>query len=126
MKKTFAILLAVLLLTAMLPFAAVADDTVTQSTDENGNPITIITDEAGNETIIRQVEPGADDITFDEDDFEFEDGDPADTAAPDAADPDASAEPGAAAGSVSWGIPAAIAGVLVVAIALVLILRKKK
>lgn len=72
MKKTITILLAVLLLTAMLPFAALAEDTVTKTTDENGNPITIITDEEGNETIIRQVEPGEDDITFDEADLDLD------------------------------------------------------
>lgn len=122
MKKTITILLVVLLLTALLPFAAMAEDTVTQTTDENGNPITIITDEEGNETIIRQVEPGDNDITFDDDELDLGDDDaaPADDAAASPA-PDAAAK-----NSPGWILPAAIAGLVVVLIALVAVVRKKK
>ena len=122
MKKTIMILLAVLLLTAVLPSFVMAEDTVTHTTDENGNPVTIITDEEGNQTIISQVEPGSDDITFDEDDLDLED--PPEEGAPDAnADADASAQKG---NGPSWVLPAAIAGLAAVLVAIVAIVRKMK
>ena len=119
MKKTITILLVVLLLTALLPFAAMAEDTVTQTTDENGNPITIITDEDGNETIIRQVEPGENDITFEDDELDLGEDAADETAASPAPDAGAKNSPG-------WILPAAIAGLVVVLIALVAVVRKKK
>ena len=125
MKKTITILLAVLLLTAMLSFGAMAEDTVTQTTDENGNPVTIITDEEGNETIISQVEPGADDITFDEDDLDLED-EPGE-AGTDAAAAEANADAAAnAQKGPSWVLPAAIVGLVAVVAALAAVVRKTK
>ena len=122
MKTWIAVLLCVLLLTC----AAAADETVTQTTDENGNTVTVVTDENGNQMIIEDVDPSSDDITFDEDDADFGD----DDAAPGApAEPEVSAAPAAQAekggSALSWLVPLLVAVCACAAVMIVRLVRKK-
>lgn len=64
--------LAVLLCVLLLACTAAAENNVTKTTDEEGHEVTIVTDENGNTTVITEAEPGADDITFDEDDLDLD------------------------------------------------------
>lgn len=126
--KHFKTLLAVLLCAAMLTCVAAADNTVTQTTDEDGHEITIVTDENGNQTIISEVEPGADDITFDEDelDLDAEEGDDGQLIAPapsEAPETGTTGKTGTGAGPLVWMIPLFVA---VCAAIVLLIYRARK
>lgn len=122
-KTMIAVLLCVLLLTV----AAAADNTVTTDTDEDGNPVTIVTDENGNQTVITEVEPGADDITFDEGELDLDaeegEGDGAQTTPAESAAPAAQSEKGVS--PLAWLVPLLVA-VCACAVVLTVRLLKKK
>ena len=115
-RKTWIAALAALLAACLLTTAAFAEKTVEHTTDAEGHSITIVTDENGNQTVITDVEPGDDDITFDEDDFDLDE----------AEGPLESAEPESAAASrgsvLSWILPLAAA---VCAAAVWMLLRRR-
>ena len=119
--KNWRTLLAVLLAACMLVMTAAADNTVEHTTDEDGHDVTIVTDENGNQTVITEVEPGDDDITFDEGELDLDDEEePEESAAPDQSVTEAENQ-----GVASWWIAVPVVIVCAV-IAVWLLLRGKK
>lgn len=122
--KHWKMIIAGLMVSLLLVFSAYAETTTETVTDENGHTVTIVTDENGNQTIIEEVEPGDDDITFDDGELDLDEEEgTAETAAPEPSQEPAA--PGAEKNSFPlWILPILLAAVC--AVVLVLIRKGKK
>lgn len=119
--KGWRTILAVLLAACMLVMTAAADNTVEHTMDEDGHDVTIVTDENGNQTVITEVEPGDDDITFDEGELDLDDEEmPEESAMPEQSGVDSENHGGA-----SWWIAVPIV-IACAAVAVWLLLRGRK
>lgn len=102
-QKLYSLFFVVLLISGLLTVSAAANNSVEQTTDEEGHHITIVTDGNGNQTVITDVEPGDDDITFDESELDLDE----------AESPEASTAPDPAEGTHGsawlWALPLLLA-----------------
>lgn len=112
------------MLSALLVFSVYAETTTETVTDENGHTVTIVTDENGNQTIIEGVEPGDDDITFDDGELDLDE----EEGPTDSTQPEPSAETAAPSGEKTgvpgWIWPVIVAALAACALVVVRVLRR--